>query len=450
MSQRTLSVPAKLTYGLGESSLVTSMMALSTVYAYFLLEEGGLRPLLAGLVPLVGRAVDAATDPLMGRLSDRLRWKSGRRRPFFLLGAVPYGLSFLLLWADPPFVGQAARFAYYAGAYCFFSLSLTVLYVPYLAIQPEMARDYDERTSLNAYRSMVGILGMAAAIAMRSVAEALGGGQADFFSAAAIYSVLLMLPWLAVYKVTFEPPLPPEIPNPASLRDGIGEVARHASFRWLCAIFLLGRMGLDIVGAMFILYAKHWLGRVGDFEIVMSLFCLGILVSYPLAVRLARGREKARLYTVAATFWAITGCGMWFVQPEWPRWVFFLLVPVITPGFAMVDLMPWSMVGEVADEGELESGERRDGLYNGVLSFVRKLGGALGLAMVFAVLDFLGFSEGREVQTETARQAVRAMTAFAPGVVLLLGAWLAWHYPLDRARHQEIERGLEARRRAQE
>ena len=44
---------------------------------------------------------------------------------------------------------------------------------------------------------------------------------------------------------------------------------------------------------------------------------------------------------------------------------------MITPGFALVDLMPWSMVGEVADEGELATAERRDGVYNGVLSFVR-------------------------------------------------------------------------------
>jgi Na+/melibiose symporter-like transporter len=219
MSERRLSIPAKLTFGLGELTLSTSLTALTMVYAYFLLQEAGLRPALAGLVPLIGRGVDAITDPLMGRLSDRIRWKAGRRRPFFLLGAIPYGLSFLALWWQPPFSGQAALFAYYATAYSVFTLTLTVLYVPYLALLPEMATGYDERTSLNTYRSAVGSLGMIAAISLRLVAEALGGDSPDFFAASAIYAVLMSLPWFAVYRMTFEPQhAPPQQPRSGGWR----------------------------------------------------------------------------------------------------------------------------------------------------------------------------------------------------------------------------------------
>jgi Na+/melibiose symporter-like transporter len=447
LTDRRLSVPAKLTYGLGELSLTTSMTALTMVYAYFLLQEAGLRPVLAGLVPLIGRFVDAISDPLMGRLSDRsTRWEAGRRRPYFLLGAIPYGLSFFAIWWDPPFAGQAARFAYYALAYSVFSLALTVLYVPYLSLLPEMAKGYDERTSLNAYRSAVGTLGMLAAISLRLVAEALGGATADFASAAAIYALLLTLPWIAVYRVTFEPEraaLPREKRRP--LFEGFADVAKQPSFRRLCLIYLMGRMGMDIAGALFILYAKFWLGRVDDFEIVMLIFFAGILVSFPLADRLAQRREKARLYAVGAIWWALVGSSLLFVQPEWPRWLFFLLVPLITPGFALVDLMPWSMVGEAADEGELASGERRDGVYNGVLSFVRKFGGAVGLFLVLGFLDWMGFVEGSDEQTEQARQAVRLVMAFGPGIPLAIGAWLALRYPLRRADHARIRRELDAR-----
>ena len=40
-------------------------------------------------------------------------------------------------------------FAYYTAVFVFMSLSMTVLAVPYLALQPEMALGYDARTSLN-------------------------------------------------------------------------------------------------------------------------------------------------------------------------------------------------------------------------------------------------------------------------------------------------------------
>ena len=445
MSQRYLSVPAKLTFGLGEFTLNASMAAVTLVYAYFLLQEAGLRPALAGLVPLIGRSVDAITDPLMGRLSDRIRWAGGRRRPFFLLGAIPYGLAFFALWIDPPFTSQAARFAYYAIAYSFFSCAITVLSVPYLALLPEMTKEYDARTSLNAYRAAVGSLGMLAAISLRLVAEALGGDSADFATAAAIYGVLLALPWLLVYRVTFEPPLAPEPASPQPLLQGFGEVARQRSFRMLCVIFLCGRMAMDIAGPLFILYAQFWLGRVDDFEPVMLLFFSGILLSFPIAVRLAQRREKARLFAAGALFWTLVSLSQFLVQPDWPRWFFFLVVPLITPGFALIDIMPWSMIGEVADEGELATGERRDGVYNGVLSFVRKLGGAAGIFVIFAILDWMGFVEGSEVQTEAARQTIRIVSSFGPIVPLLLGAWLALRYPLRRADHARIRAELDAR-----
>ena len=450
MASRRLSPAAKLTYGLGDLTLSAGLTAMSMVYAgYFLTQEAGLRPALAGLVPLIGRAIDAITDPLMGRISDRTRWRAGRRRPYFLIGAIPYGLSFAALWIDPPFDAQSARFAYYAVAYSVYSIALTVLYVPYLALLPEMATGYDDRTSLNTYRSAVSSLGMLAAIAMRPIAEALGGESADFASAALLYAVVMALPWFAVHRVTFEPERPPAPATDTTLWQGMREVATQRSFVWLCGIYLLGRIAMDIAGALFILYATFWLGRSDDFEIVMLCFFASLLCSFPLANLLARHRNKASIYAVGAAAWALVSCLQFLVQPEWPRLLFFLLVPLLAPGFAMVDLMPWSMVGEVADEGELASGERRDGVYNGVLSFVRKFGGAIGVALILGLLDLAGFKESQGgvvvEQSETARQAIRTLSALGPAVPLVLGIFLARHYPLTRERHARMRDALDAR-----
>jgi Na+/melibiose symporter-like transporter len=121
--------------------------------------------------------------------------------------------------------------------------------------------------------------------------------------------------------------------------------------------------------------------------------------------------------------------------------VAFLYVPLIGVGFAAVDLMPWAMLGEVIDEDELESGERREGLYNGMFTFLRKLGGATAVFLVLGILDLLGYRKGAE-QTETARQAIRWMTAVGPTAFLAVGVALARGYPLTRARHGEIVRRL--------
>ena len=443
---RELDAWRKAVYAAGDFTLSSSLASLSLLYAtYFLTQVAALRPVLAGLVPMIGRAVDAFADPLMGRLSDATRWRSGRRRPYLLLGAIPYGVSFAALWLDAPFETAGARFAYYAAVYVAHALSMTVLTVPYLALIPEMATDYDARTSLNTFRTFGAMLGIFAAVGVRPLAEALGGGKPGFAAAGELFGVLFAVPWLAVHRTTFERPefraRRPEL----GLLDGLRVVARHRTFTQLTAIYIMGRIAMDLAGALLILYVTFWMGRSRDFEPLMALFLGAVVVALPVWLRIARGRDKARVFVMGSLWWSATSLGMVLAQPDWPRWVLFAYVPVIGLGYAVVDLMPWSMLGEVIDEDDLATGERREGLYNGVFTFLRKLGGALGVFLVPGLLDWLGFEPGRAEQSETARQAIRWMTAVAPACFLAAGVWMARGYPLTRARHDEILRELAKR-----
>ena len=436
----------KITYAAGDFTLNGSLASLSLIYTtYFLTQIADLRPVLAGLVPMIGRAVDAFADPVMGRLSDLTTWRAGRRRPYFLLGALPYGISFAALWVDAPFAGQGARFAYYAGVYVVHALSMTVLTVPYLAILPEMATGYDARTSLNTFRTFGSMIGIFAAVAVRPVAQALGGAKPGFAAAGELFGVLLAAPWFAVHRATFERPEFRARPVGLGFGEGLRVVARHRTFTQLTMIFLMGRIAMDLAGALLILYMTFWIGRSRDFEPVMSLFLTAVILALPFWLRIAQGRDKARVFVLGSLWWAATSLGMLLAQPSWPRWVLFAYVPVIGLGYAVVDLMPWSMLGEVIDEDDLATGERREGLYNGVFTFLRKLGGALGVFLALGLLDWLGFEPNRSEQSEAARQAIRWMTALAPACLLGIGVWIARGYPLTRERHNEILRALTQR-----
>ena len=435
----------KSIYAAGDFTLNTSLAALSLIYAsYFLPQVADLRAALAGLIPLIARTVDAFADPLMGRLSDRTRWALGRRRPYFLLGAIPYGVTFALLWVESPFAGAEGRFAYYTLIYLAHALSMTVLTVPYLAILPEMALEYDARTSLNTYRTFGSILGVFAAVAVRPTAEVFGGGKEGFAAAGVFFGVLLMLPWFAVYRVTFERPAFRTRTTEQSFVDGMRVVARHRTFMQLTAVYIMGRIAMDLAGALLILYTTYWLLRPEDFELVMVLFLSAVVLALPFWLWLAQGRDKVQVFMIGSLWWAATSFGLSLATPEWPRWLIFVWVPIVGLGYAVVDLMPWSMLGEVIDEDDLATGERREGLYNGVFTFLRKLGGALGVFLVMGLLDLLGYRKGEE-QSETARQAIRWMTGVAPAFFLVVGVLLARGYPLSRARHAEILRSLSLR-----
>ncbi len=440
-----LSAARKSVYGMGDFTVNTALVSLSLIYtAYFLTTVGDLRPALAGLVPLVGRTVDAFTDPAMGRLSDLTRWKLGRRRPYFLIGAIPFGASFAMLWLDLPLASQAARFAYYAAVYVLMSISMTIVSVPYLALLPEMALGYDARTSLNTYRNVGSVVGIFAAVSIRPVAEFLGGGSYGFALAGSIFGVLLALPWFAVFCVTWERPEFQRRKAQTGFVEGVRVLAGYRTYRQLTGLYLCGRMAMDLIGAMLILYFTYWLGRSRDFEITMLAFFATVLIALPAWLRVSRRFDKATIFIVGSVWWACSQVIILLAQPDWPRWTMFVFAPLAGIGFAVVDLMPWSMIGDVIDEDELASGERREDLYNGFFMFVRKLGGSIGVALALAVLDLSGFDPNGE-QTQTTLTTLRLLTSVGPALLIGISVWIAWGYPLTRAAHAQVLEQLAVR-----
>lgn len=436
--ERRLSTPARGLFALGDLTVNTALSALSIVYTtYFLTQIADLRPFLAGLVPFVGRIVDAVTDPLMGRLSDHTTLAGGRRRPYFLIGAVPFGASFALLWIDPGIDSQWGLFAYYATVYCALSVSSTVVSVPYLALIPEMATDYDDRTSLNTYRSIGAIIGVFCAIGLRPVAAAFGGGGPGFAAAGVLYGFLMTLPWLAMKWVTFERPEFAQRTATTPILESFQIALRRRSFVQLMGFYLTGRVAMDLVGAMLILYFTYWLGRGEEFEFAMMVFLLTTILVLPVWLRLSLHRDKSSVFRVGCMIWMGVQGLLVFAMPNTSDVILYGAVCASGIGYGVVDLMPWAMLGEVIDEDELETGERREGIYNGLFMFLRKLAGALVVLVVLGGLDLLGFDKG-ETQNEAVRIAILLLSTLAPASLLALSIWLATDYPITRAAHARI------------
>jgi sugar (glycoside-pentoside-hexuronide) transporter len=440
-----LSVVEKIVYGLGDHSLNVSHSALSLLFVFYLTTHVGLRPALAGAIPLIGRAVDAFTDPLMGQISDRTSWRGERRRPYFLAGAVPFGLTFTLLWLDVGMQSQWALFAYYAGAYVVYSLTSTMLSVPYIAILPEMVADYQERTSVNSYRAGLSVAGtLVAATAMRPLSEAFGGGGSGFFWAACTLGAWLALPWIGVFAVTRERPERGER-SPEGFFQSLLALLRHRSYRILSGLYIAGRIAMDLVAMMIIYFVSYWLRRPDDFELILGTMMVCSVLSLPVWLHVSRGRDKRTIFIAGCLIWLAVQPVMLWITPEWPRLAIVGIAIVTAVGYAAADMLPWSMLPDVIDEDEYRTGERREGLYAGSFTFFRKIGGAVGVGIAGLVLDASGFVGGAE-QSPEAVQSIRWLTALGPAVCLMLAVALASRYTLSRATHARIRDALAERR----
>ncbi len=430
---------------MGDHSVNVALVALAMIFPFYLTEVVGMRVGLAGLVPLFGRVLDAFSDVLMGRISDRTTWKAGRRRPYLLIGAIPFAVSFAAIWAAPAIESAALEFAYYAGLYALTSLCMTVAAVPYHALLPELTDDYHERTSLATYRSVASILGtLFTLVVFRPLAEALGGDARAWQIAGAVLAVWIVLPWWPIWRVTFERRAFDGAAS-GSTREYFALLYRNRSFRRLIGLFTLGRIAIDLPMALFLHYFTYVIGRPGDFELMMGGFLVAVVVAMPFWLRFARGRDKATVYRYGCVGWVFGLTCLFVNQPEWPIGVTFAATVLAGIGYSAADMIPWSMVADVADEDELASGERREGLYVGVFTFLRKIAGAIGVAAAFLVLDLAGFRPGEE-NGESVVWALRSMTALVPSVFVVLSAIVAGGYALGRQRHRDILDELEGRR----
>jgi GPH family glycoside/pentoside/hexuronide:cation symporter len=419
-------------------------------YLYFLTDVAKLDPALAGLSILLGKIWDAVNDPLVGVLSDRTRTRWGRRRPFLLFGALPFGVTFALLWIVPPIENQLLLSLYFALMFMLFDTAFTLVGCPYQALTPELTLEHDERTSLLTFRMFVSIVaGLLAALLLGEVIfpSFAGNEEAAFRAMGIVCGAIFVVPVLITFFGTREREefQQEQAPNPL---EGLRFVMRNKEWRYTLAMNLLSWMPVDIASAVFPFFLVYWVGMTeGDANMVLGIILASAALFLPLVLWLSRRLEKKTAFIVATASWAAIMLVILLV-PEGAITPTYVIAALTGFGVSSAHLLPNAMSTDVLEVDELASGKRQEGIYAGFSVFARKLSTALVLALVGPVLSWSGYVEGADVQAPGVLTAIRVLIALVPAILLVLACIVAWNYPLTRQRHAEISHELARRRSA--
>jgi GPH family glycoside/pentoside/hexuronide:cation symporter len=393
----------------------------------------GLNAFWLGVILIIPRLWDAVSDPLIGHISDNTRTRWGRRRPFLLIGGILVSVFFVAMWWIPKgdmvrlWFPSEAGFQWFQLSYILFTLLLfytacTIFEIPHGALGMEMTTDYHERTRLFSAKSFVGnLFAMSTpwlfALASMEIFKGPGGNEADGmrYVSLMVAGILIPLSFWWTYKLR-EP--------------GFVRVAKQQKTPFWSDM-------------------KHTFSNRNFIMLTLTIFTLAmgfnfvnLLGSY-IPIFYVFGGDKvagAYLLGINGTVWAITGLLAVFplnwISPKLgkrstlvlaillmslaqlskivcynPSYPYLIVIPTILLSIGMLFFFTLgsSMVGDICDEDDLNTGTRTEGTFYSVFWWFIKMGTALASFVAGALIVLTMFDQTQVMKVDGIQGSVKEM-----------------------------------------
>jgi glycoside/pentoside/hexuronide:cation symporter, GPH family len=459
-----LDLSTKLAFGAGDlGPAITAMIGISYL-SPFLTDVAGLNPRLAGQTQLIGKVWDAINDPMVGVLSDRTKSQQGRRYPWMIWGAIPFGVFFFLQWIVPHFsnnesANQWGLFWYYTVTSILFNAFFTVVNLPYTALTAELTQDYDERTSLNSFRFSFSIGGSILALIIGLVISLIvpNNRNMQYLLIGAICATISVLPlywcvWGTKNRAHAVAKQHPEIEQSTSIPffQQIKIAFTNRPFLFVVGIYLFSWLAVQLTAGIIPYYVTSWM-RLPQWHISSVLLAVQGTAMAMLFVwsGISRRYGKRAVYFMGMGLWLIAQSGLFFVQPGQIVLMYFLAV-LAGFGVSTAYLIPWSMLPDVIELDELNTGQRREGIFYSFIVFVQKICLGLAVNLVLQQLGATGYIKPTPdtpfpTQPDSVLEVIRFSIGPIPALALFFGLVLAYFYPLTRELHAQIVLQLKER-----
>jgi GPH family glycoside/pentoside/hexuronide:cation symporter len=451
-------------YALGDTASNLFFQAFGLFLTYYYTDVYGLAAASIPIMILSVRLFDAVADPFIGMMADRTQTRWGKFRPYLLWFALPFGVGGYLLFISPD-LSQSGKLVYAYLSYGFMMLIYSFINVPYSAMLGVISPSPRIRTLASSYR-FVGAFGGGLLIALfgKPLIKWFGGGAdatgkvlnelQGYKHTMLLFSVVAVVMFLICFATTRERVTAP----PGQKQNVLGELKELGrNYPWLMlvfsAVFSLTFIGLRNGSAIY--YFKYvskynedpvLFGMFDRYTVFVSLGMLCMMLgAYSLSF-FARIADKRILSVLLTATTALSWAAFYWIPKD--NFVLQLIVQAIGT-FAMgpASALVWAMYADVADYGEWKFGRRSTGLVYSASLFALKTGTAAAGFLLPWILDRYGYIAKVEQSTSAILGITLCFSLFPAGVAVLKGIAL-WIYPLSKAKVDQIEADLNARRAA--
>lgn len=437
-----VSFAIKLAYGFGDVGSNIFIVTTGFFLLFFLTDVVKIEPAVAGILLLFPKLWDVVLDPIIGGISDITRSRWGRRRPYLLFGAVPFGVSFFLMFLAPGYESGIARAVHVGLMFALGCTFFTIINIPYSSMVAEMSDDYNERMSITSFRmigSTVGVL-LAGGLAMPLVKMG-GEGAAGFSFMGTLFGIAIALICLVCFWGTRNAVMLPPKDTLPPVREQIRIAFRNVPFIMLIASYALQSVGIGVLMAGLIYYIKHVMLLPETAMGIMFPILFGTAIVFiPVWVKIGVKLGKIRAYRIGLAIIAVMLVSTFFTNPG-QLTLFYIQLVFLGIGFSSFQLFPFSMLPDTIEYDEMKSGMRREGIFSGVWASGQKLAYSVGPGIMGFSLSLSGFTAG-ETQPAGVALGIRVTFCLFPAAALLLSYIPFSRYDLTEDKFEEIKKAI--------
>jgi glycoside/pentoside/hexuronide:cation symporter, GPH family len=460
-------------YGFGQIGERLRLAGFGVFLLFYYQQIVGLSGTATATAIAIASIFDAFSDPIMGALSDRTKTRWGRRHPFMVIGMVPLAVGFVLVF-NPPEMSQTGTFLWLLFFSFLSRIGSSMYHVSHMALGAEIARDYTQRSTLYSFNVFFESITFAAGTALAyrfffPTTEKFNPGllNGDGYRGFSIVFAVAMIAAISLSAWGTRKEIP-HLPNVTVLHrftlgrvfKDIVEVFHNRSFRALFLGLLLGALALGVEVALTTYMGTHFFEFTTEqLSYVPLMTFAGLAVAMPMIPVIARRFDKKKTLITAVAISLFFGHILILLRLLDVSWLPAngspALLPLYLSCYFVMNLcaplmfsIGTSMFADIADEHELESGERREGVIFAARAFSIAMIQSLSIVITGVLLDWIQFPKAARVGSvphEVVWQL--GLIPICAAAVNMIGVCLYFGYRLDRKRHAEVVAEL-ARRRA--
>lgn len=444
-------------------------------FDYFLLlyysQVLGVSAGLVAMALMIALVVDAVSDPVVGYWSDNLRTPIGRRHPFLYVSILPVAISYYFAWNPPASLTGDALFPWLLALTILVRLGFTFYEVPANSLAAEITDDYDGRTQLMSFRyffAWVGGLSIQIALLflfLKSTDEVMGFFNMDGWHHYGMWAAIVILIAMLVMSLGTHGHIPHLRAPPAARKLTLGTIFReifetisNPSFRALFAATLCGLVASGISAALN-QYVNGFFWEFSTDEI--GVLTISVYISAIMAVFIAPaagkvlGKKRGAIiigllaFTIAPLMVFLRLLGL--LPPNGDPFLFklILVMTIFDVGLIIAtQMLMGSMVADIVEDSELQTGRRNEGIFFAGISFIKKLAQAGGVFVAAAVLSMAKITPGMR-PGDVSEESLKALgwgyagSLFAIWMLMILAISF---YKISRESHADNLRQLRERR----